>query len=100
MQLNAQNKEQAAWEIVRSVVKQVESTLRNYNRRAGCKKLSLDDVREHFLKYSIMSGDPGRRTLATTFNSFFFEWDYRSRLIELSDLGSREPFFTHLFRGC
>jgi hypothetical protein len=27
-------------------------------------------------------------------------WDYRSRLIDLSDAGSKEPFFTHLFRGC
>jgi hypothetical protein len=78
MQLKVQNKEQAAWEIVRLVVTQVDKTLRNYNQRSGSKKLSLDDVREYFLKHSIMSGDPGRRTLATTFNSFFFEWDYRA----------------------
>jgi hypothetical protein len=40
------------------------------------------------------------RTLVSTFISFLAEWDYRSRLIDLSDAGSKEPFFSHLFRGC
>jgi hypothetical protein len=84
MQLIAQDKRQAAWEIVKLVVAQLENTLRDYNRMVGHKNLSLDDIREHFLKHSIMSGDPGRRTLVTTYNSFFYEWDYRAKLIELS----------------
>jgi hypothetical protein len=48
----------------------------------------------------IISGNPWSRSLITTFISFFFEWDYRARLIEISEAGSREAFFTHLFRGC
>jgi hypothetical protein len=28
------------------------------------------------------------------------EWDYRAMQLELVPEGSREPFFSHLFRGC
>jgi hypothetical protein len=48
----------------------------------------------------MMRDKPERRTLATTFISFLAEWNYRLQMIELSTAGSKEPFFTHLSRGC
>jgi hypothetical protein len=53
-----------------------------------------------FLSHFLQLGQPHLRTLTTTFISYFFEWEYRSRLIDVREAGSREPFFAHLFRGC
>jgi hypothetical protein len=41
------------------------------------------------------------RTLATSLISFLLEWEYLAVLqsIRVAD-GTREPFFTHLFKGC
>ena len=37
----------------------------------------------------------------TTFISFILELEHRSQLIELrTELGTAEPFFIHLFKGC
>ncbi len=90
----------AAAEIVAPVIQRIEATLVSYNGRAGHHILTLDNLRKQFLTHVLASQQPHLRTLTTTFISFFFEWDYRSRLIEVSEAGSREPFFMHLFRGC
>lgn len=100
MQLEDQNPDQAAFEMVKTIVRKIESAISNYNTRSGSKKITINDVRQCFLSSAHRGGSPHITTLTTTFISFFFEWDYRVRLIELSKSGSREPFFTHLFRGC
>jgi hypothetical protein len=90
----------AASPIVAAVIDKIEATLIDYNGRAGHRILTLDDIRRHFLTHVLAAQQPHLRTLTTTFISFFFEWGYKSQLIEVSEAGSREPFFTHLFRGC
>jgi len=100
MYLNAHNPQQAGREIVRMLVKKLKRTIRNYNERGDSVRLTLPIVRKYFLRPQMKHAKRHHRTLATTFISFLAEWDYRSRLIDLSDAGSKEPFLSHLFRGC
>jgi hypothetical protein len=101
MQLNDRNKKQAAYEIVKVIADKIRELLKRYNARAGRRALTLAQVRTHFLRRLLAPQQPPHlRTLVTTFITFCLEWDYRSRLIELSEAGSREPFFAHLFKGC
>lgn len=78
----------------------VQELVGDYNARPGAQAISLDAIRTHFLGPIISSPDVHKRSLVTTFISFVAEWKYRARQIELIDVGSREPFFTHMFRGC
>lgn len=58
-------------------------------------------MRSCFLALAVSPGHEGLRTLATTFISFFLEWDYLSELTKLRvGKGTTEPFFIHLFKGC
>jgi hypothetical protein len=100
MYLNDRNPKQAGREIVRMIVKKLRRTIKNYNERGDAVRLTVPVVRKHFLRPQMKHAKKHHRTLVTTFISFLAEWDYRSRLIDLSDAGSKEPFFTHLFRGC
>jgi hypothetical protein len=98
MRLDKTGQGEAAQQIVDIVVDKLKAALKDYTDRKGSKPLTLDDVREHFLNHQER---PHLRTLTTTFVSFLAEWDYRSAMIDLPDAEvSREPFFTHLFRGC
>jgi hypothetical protein len=100
MYLNDRNRKQAGREIVRMIVKKLRRTIKNYNERGHAVRLTVPIVRKHFLRSQMKHPNKHHRTLVTTFISFLAEWDYRSRMIDLSDAGSKEPFFTHLFRGC
>jgi hypothetical protein len=100
MQLNIKNQNQAALPIVKGVAARIEATIKKYNARDGSQTITLNDVRRHFLSRVLTAGQPHRRTLTTAFISFFGEWDYRAGMIGLSEAGSREPFFMHLFKGC
>jgi len=90
-------KETAAQQIVQIVAAKLDAALKDYARRQGSKSLTLNNVRDHFLNHL---KQPHMRTLTTTFISFLAEWDYRLQMIDLAPDVSREPFFTHLFRGC
>jgi hypothetical protein len=100
MQLEDQNQNQAALDIVKVAANKLQAVIDNYTRRDGSEPLTLPDVRKHFLRHILDEKRPFLRTVTTAFISFLLEWDYRSKLIDLSRAGSREPFFTHLFRGC
>jgi hypothetical protein len=100
MRLDDKNVNQAALPIVRRVVAKIEAVITDYDARPGRRSITIDDVRTHFLAWVLAANQPHLRTLTTTFVSFFLEWDYRLDLIDLSEAGSREPFFMHLFRGC
>jgi hypothetical protein len=100
MYLNDRNPKQAGREIVRMIVKKLRRTIKNYNKRDDAVRLTVPMVRRHFLRPQMKHAKKHHRTLVTTFISFLAEWDYRSRMIDLSDAGSKEPFFTHLFRSC
>lgn len=85
---------------------QVERALNEYLKlklKSGRElKLGIEDVRNNFIYHSIIANkQPGLRTLATAFISYFIEWDFRNRHFEYGvQQGSSEPFFSHLFRGC
>jgi hypothetical protein len=97
MRLDKTKQEQAAKQIVDILVDRLNIALRNYTARKGSRTVTLDDVRDHFLDHL---ESPHRRTLTATFISFLAEWQYRAEMIDLARDVSREPFFTHLFRGC
>jgi hypothetical protein len=93
--------EQAARQIVKLIADKLRAVVSDYKGRPGCNTLSFEDVRKQFLERLALSPEEDhRRTLATTLLTFLAEWDYRSLMIDLSEAGSKEPFFTHLFRGC
>jgi hypothetical protein len=100
MCLDDNRQEQAALEIVKLIVEKLRKAIDEYTTRPGKSALTHDDVRKHFLRHLVFGRENHRRTLATTFISFLAEWNYRSQMIDLCEAGSREPFFTHLFRGC
>jgi hypothetical protein len=97
MHLDNKTEQQAAKQVVDIVVRRLETALDDYAKRKGCKSLTVDDVRKHFLNHL---SRPHLRTLTATFISFLAEWDYRLQMIDLAQDVSREPFFTHLFKGC
>jgi hypothetical protein len=100
MCLNPDNSNQAALEIVRLIVQKLNRVIGNYNHRDDATELSIDIVRDYFLRPQMQHPERHHRTLVTTFISFLAEWHHRSRMIDLGDAGSKEPFFTHLLRGC
>jgi hypothetical protein len=105
MRLNEKVEQQAAWPIVRKIVAKLQQAIDNYKARSSTNPgalnpdpLEIEDVRRYFLDHSSRSSE--LRSLTTTFVSFLAEWDYRTRMIDLNQKASKEPFFTHLFRGC
>lgn len=100
MVLDDTNQKQAARDIVALIVGKLDRAVADYVRRENG-NLTTNDVRKRFLRYVLEQNKPRLRSLTTTLLSFLAEWDYRLRTIDLSHLvGSREPFFTHLLRGC
>src|SRR5215469_6209513 len=101
MQLNDKNEKQAAYPIVKRITGRITELTTRYNTRRGHRTLTLPQIRTHFLRRYLSAQQPTHlRTLVTTFITFCLEWDYRAKMIELSEAGSREPFFAHLFKGC
>jgi hypothetical protein len=100
MQLDDNNPNHLAKELVTHVRKQVDILVQDYNARPGASSITLSDLRTHFLGQVLSAGKPHLRTLTTTFITFVAEWYFRARLMDLGAQGSREPFFSHLFKGC
>jgi hypothetical protein len=99
------NPDQASQKLVEMLRNQIELALTNYNARPSPGKcptaLTFGDIQQHFLRPALATGKEHWRTLVTTLISFFLEWAHRSRLIELrTELGTAEPFFARLFKGC
>lgn len=100
MCLDPSNPNQAGREIVLRIVGKLNQAIDDYNRRTDAISISDSIVRANFLRPQMRHRHKTRRTLITTFISFIAEWDYLLQTIELNIDGSKEPFFTHLFRGC
>jgi hypothetical protein len=101
MTLQHRNPKQAAKQIVEEIAKKLQTVIKSSKRRKGSITISLPEVRKYFLKYLADHQEARNRALTTTFISFLQEWNYRSRMLRLvSSKGSREAFYTHLFRGC
>jgi hypothetical protein len=82
----------------------IEDAIADYNSRdrpLGISDLELLHIRQSFFTPALTRGRANWRSLATTFISYFLEWDYRARLLDLRvGDGTAEPFFLHLFKGC
>jgi len=102
MQLNVKKPAQFAFQIVQATENQLREAVASYNGRTGCSAITVNDVRQRFFARVLNAGQPHRTTLIASFISYLLEWDYKSALIGLTEpnVGSREPFFLHLFRGC
>lgn len=80
-----------------TTVLKLEELLADYNTRDGNAQLTLDEVRKSFLE----PDKPNWRSLATSLISFVLEWKDRGQWLDLRPgLGTTEPFFLHLFKGC
>jgi hypothetical protein len=97
--------EQAALQLVRQTESTITNAIASYNARPGRPSsgtdLSLDHVRERFIRFTLTHAESKYRTLSTSFISFFLERDH---VLQLGDLGvsqgTAEPFFLNLFKGC
>jgi len=81
----------------------IEESVKIYRTRsdASAPALTFDEIQTSFLRPATQVGNEHLRTLVTTFISFILEWDHRYTLIDIRpELGTAEPFFIHLFKGC
>jgi hypothetical protein len=100
MRLESKGQQYTADQIILGVTQVLDEVQKNYNARSGKRSITINVLRRIFLKRIVETSQPHHRALVTTFISFLAEWRYRSVLIDLSDAGSREPFFLHVFKGC
>ena len=105
MLINGEPLEQAARQLVQITQARINELINDYNLRVGYRPginpLTIEDIREKFLKPSISPGGENLRSSATTLISYCLEWDFRNLLFDIRpDQGTAEPFFLHLFKGC
>lgn len=101
MVLHGENPNQAAQEVTQQAEKILRSTIEQYNKTPGSISLTVNQVRQKFLKRAVTDKKGEWRTLVTSMITFLLEWDYLSELLELRDgEGTWEPFYVHLFKGC
>lgn len=100
LEIDGDPKNQAARQLSRIAEKKLQVFVDQYNLLPAAIPTSIPEIRRKFL--SRAWGDRQEwRTLATSLISFLLEWEYLADLqsIRIAD-GTREPFFTHLFKGC
>jgi len=107
LMLEGETTDQAARPITKIAQAKVERVLRYYhnsvNKDSVITELTIEDLRNYFICYSLrkINGEPGLRTLVTSFITFCTEWDFRKDHFESGvSKGTAEPFYLHLFRGC
>jgi hypothetical protein len=101
IQVEANEPAQAALPLVQLLHKRIDLAITAYNSRTGSSQLDIQSLQQWLLRRAVLPGGDGLRTLATTFLSYFLEWDYRSTLLGVRpERGTAEPFFVHLFKGC
>ena len=104
--LEGESENQAARELTKYAQTKVERALEHYHtkitKNSETSSLTLDDLRKNFISYALTTKDkPGLRTLVTSFITYCIEWDFRNEHFEYEvRVGTSEPFFLHLFRGC
>jgi hypothetical protein len=97
--LHTEGEDLLARDIIAQTEKSAEEFLKDYCGRPDAQGITLDNLRDRFLRKQL-SSVPERRALVTAFISFVAEQPYRAKQMELIEAGSREPFFLHLLRGC
>lgn len=96
---------QAARQLVQRVQARIQELIDTYNARpgrpAGATPLLIAELRGRFLVPAISPGGEHLRSSATALLSFSMEWDFLNSLFDIRPvLGTAEPFFLHLFKGC
>lgn len=106
LRLEDENDEQAAKLFVKDARAKIEDKINLYNdlNKTSTVKfpnLSMGDIRKCLLDPASSLNKPELRSLATTFITFFLEFDYLYfQLMVRKEAGTNEPFFSHLFKGC
>jgi hypothetical protein len=106
LRLEGDDPKQAAQEIVKGAQGSIEEYATLYNQVLAKNELELpelkiDDIRKWFLRPSTLSKEAPKRSLASTFITFFLEFKYRDfQLSLLRGTGTNEPLFMHLLKGC
>jgi hypothetical protein len=106
LRLDGDANKQAAKEIVKNAQGNIQRSLDVYNKlvdkeNKGHYHLLMDDLRKFLLEPASLSKQVSHRSLATTFITFFIEFDYRYfQLMVRNEPGTNELFFMHLFKGC
>jgi hypothetical protein len=98
--LHTNGEDLLARDIIALTAASAEQLLNDYRARPDAQAITLDELRDRFLRKILTSGLPEQRALVTAFISFVAEWPYRTKQMELIEEGSREPFFLHILRGC
>ena len=103
--LDGEQPYQAAQDLVRDSQAKVQRTLDFYNgltgKPGGIPNFTIESLRDKFLRRALTPGNHELCTLATTFISFFIEWDIHNEFFDIRPGdGTAEPFFLHLFKGC
>lgn len=105
MLLDGESDQQAARDLVRANQARMEELIANYNGRPGrlpgLAPLTIEVLRERFLRRSILPGGEAFRSPASALISFCMDWDLRNLLFDVKPIhGTAEPFYLHLFKGC
>jgi hypothetical protein len=102
IQVEGKQPGQAAQRLVLALQVRIEDAIADYNSRdrpLEISDLELLHIRQSFFTPALTRGRANWRSLATTFISYFLEWDYRARLLDLRvGDGTAEPFFLHLLK--
>ena len=103
--LKGYTRQHAAQPIVKAIQSRLIQELDGYNKRPAHlpthSNLTLDHIRKRFIGHVLKGQNKHLRTLATTLISFILEWSHRTKLAQVGiAVGSAEPFFIHLFKGC
>jgi hypothetical protein len=106
LRLQSDDPNQAAQKLTEDAESQLKKQIEQYNKIIETYKLSfpplaIEVLREKIFVPATISADPGFRSLASTLITYFIEFDYRYDLLKIRpELGTNEPFFFHLIKGC
>lgn len=99
-ELEDSKEEQAAKEIVRKIKNAIESKLQEIKSNGG-PEITILEIKNRISKPAL-SSKPELRTIVTSLFSFFYEYQSKKRLFELTSQteGTAEPFYLFLMKGC
>lgn len=106
LRLEGNDPRQAAQLLTQGAQNAIEEYMTLYNNvlvvnKLGLPELTIEDIRRHFLRPSSLDPSGSKRSLASTFITFFLEFKYRDFQLSLRrEPGTNEPMILHLYKGC
>lgn len=105
LMLQGQQPRQAAQNLVQTAQDRVQDLIDDYIQRPGippsAASYDMNMLRNGFLAKALSPGNSHWRSLSTALVSFVLEWNYFNTFLDLRfGVGTAEPFFLHLFKGC